>query len=959
MGTLSACQTDAGHPIEPHIRQVLDQAFDTDLAAVRIKENAVAVRLAAGFGAAAFACGTDIYFAAGRYQPGRQAGLWLLAHEVAHVLQQAAGQTPDLGAAGGVSRYAVLERAASQAADQVVGGKPVQRSLRRIPLGGAARAPRPRAIQFHNSFEHRALGDLQTAELREISVAGPGRTRILEREIALQRLWQKDPESVTEEQITSQCPGITTLRLNESGLIVTYGELTALPDYIATAGAANSIPKEVLLPILQSIRQESAIKFNRLLNLPENTPFKGAIFPPSAAAPSLCDLLMSSKATDEVTGNLGLYGTDHYKAVLLRNACHFAPFSWHRWRQSYNMAITLAKLSYSEHDAHEQAHLAHAAWLQHGYAEHFLQDSFAAGHLVNKSLVMQWYVEWASGQKLTPMFDWKSIKKMTSKAQPGLGGRSLYDQNHAGLSPDPQTSEEQGSYGARLANTGLVAGDSGDLDTAYQDYFAFLSSLLPQTGSAAFHDHYNEHSLWVASVQQPVPYEIGGDDTLLSGAYGDAGVIAASEAAALSRLSLREALTTGAPDIQLTEILARFPTKVRGADNQVIGLEAWNDTQKQFCCDKIFPEMWSQAAALKVLEPGFAHNISVDQDLAVRWSANLRDASSTTASVLEVGNRLCTGSNGYLDEIDLLTGKVLTTLLLAGEAHGIGNYETRLATEGTMVFAGVHGAVHGIRVVGACQLAWSVTLPSAGDTVVNLLVDNGRLFAGSNGFVYEVDPSHGGLVKSARLGNVLGQGDYTMRLVTSGPALIAGGYGRVYGVKLATLTKSWELSLPDAGHRQVEVLVRDGQLFAGSDGRAFRIDPARGTLLDSLRLTAPGVGDYSTTLAADSHALFVGTHGYVYGIRVDDWSKPAWAANLAGDRYCVPNLVAGAGQLLAGSYGHVFRIDPASGAVLRSMMVTLGAGLADYETQLAFNSAHDEVYVGVHGHAYKLATVNV
>ena len=28
-----------------------------------------------------------------------------------------------------------------------------------------------------------------------------------------------------------------------------------------------------------------------------------------------------------------------------------------------------------------------------GYADHFLQDSYAAGHLVNKTLVMQWYIE--------------------------------------------------------------------------------------------------------------------------------------------------------------------------------------------------------------------------------------------------------------------------------------------------------------------------------------------------------------------------------------------------------------------------------------------------------------------------------------------------------------------------------------------------------------------------------------
>jgi len=35
--------------------------------------------------------GSDSYFAAGAFRPDRRDGLWLLAHEVAHVLQQSAG----------------------------------------------------------------------------------------------------------------------------------------------------------------------------------------------------------------------------------------------------------------------------------------------------------------------------------------------------------------------------------------------------------------------------------------------------------------------------------------------------------------------------------------------------------------------------------------------------------------------------------------------------------------------------------------------------------------------------------------------------------------------------------------------------------------------------------------------------------------------------------------------------
>ena len=70
-------------------------------------------------GARAFTVGTDIYFAAGEFRPGTRDGLWLLAHEVAHVLQQSSGlvrlRRPDSSRA--------YERAADAAADALLAGR--------------------------------------------------------------------------------------------------------------------------------------------------------------------------------------------------------------------------------------------------------------------------------------------------------------------------------------------------------------------------------------------------------------------------------------------------------------------------------------------------------------------------------------------------------------------------------------------------------------------------------------------------------------------------------------------------------------------------------------------------------------------------------------------------------------------------------------------------------------------
>jgi hypothetical protein len=49
--------------------------------------------LARAVSARAFATGSDIYFAAGEYQPGTAAGDRLLAHELTHVVQQRGAPT--------------------------------------------------------------------------------------------------------------------------------------------------------------------------------------------------------------------------------------------------------------------------------------------------------------------------------------------------------------------------------------------------------------------------------------------------------------------------------------------------------------------------------------------------------------------------------------------------------------------------------------------------------------------------------------------------------------------------------------------------------------------------------------------------------------------------------------------------------------------------------------------------
>jgi len=59
-----------------------------DLSDVRVHTDDTADRLNRSVSARAFATGTDVYFAQGEYSPGSASGDKLIAHELAHVVQQ-------------------------------------------------------------------------------------------------------------------------------------------------------------------------------------------------------------------------------------------------------------------------------------------------------------------------------------------------------------------------------------------------------------------------------------------------------------------------------------------------------------------------------------------------------------------------------------------------------------------------------------------------------------------------------------------------------------------------------------------------------------------------------------------------------------------------------------------------------------------------------------------------------
>jgi len=80
--------SSAGQPLDTVTRAFFEPRFGHDFGQVRIHADDRAARSAKAVNALAYTIGRDIVFGSGQYAPGSRAGRQLLAHELAHVVQQ-------------------------------------------------------------------------------------------------------------------------------------------------------------------------------------------------------------------------------------------------------------------------------------------------------------------------------------------------------------------------------------------------------------------------------------------------------------------------------------------------------------------------------------------------------------------------------------------------------------------------------------------------------------------------------------------------------------------------------------------------------------------------------------------------------------------------------------------------------------------------------------------------------
>ena len=157
-----------GQPMDSSDRLAMESSFGYDFGQVRVHTDGRASDSACLLGADAYAVGSHIVFAPGQYTRDSMGGIRLLAHELAHVIQQA--RSPSAIHSNRLEVNNSLEAQADHAANEVVGGRSVN-----LPSSGLTPAvqyrSRRRQIGFGKFRNASSEAELLRSALRYASVA--------------------------------------------------------------------------------------------------------------------------------------------------------------------------------------------------------------------------------------------------------------------------------------------------------------------------------------------------------------------------------------------------------------------------------------------------------------------------------------------------------------------------------------------------------------------------------------------------------------------------------------------------------------------------------------------------------------------------------------------------------------------------------------------------------------------
>lgn len=310
-------------------------------------------------------------------------------------------------------------------------------------------------------------------------------------------------------------------------LLVTYGELNTLADFYGSVEELQAADPVKRQNVVQSVRKQSyeqlsairdKVRGVQVVHQPPQQPvrrgtgFGGFLADlwgstknvASSTAQGATNLANDARETVDstmfpgafnMTGTAGELnqmredkkggsGTTAYTATLARNACHFAPESWHSWEDHHHRALALAAESYAAGQQGNNDLMAaklNEAMLVNGFGDHYLQDSYAAGHLMNKTAIMQMYVRfldqnprWNAGY--TSDTTWRAFQNMAYN-QNGLSDPDQYDKTAIGRR------QIGGENVTTARNPQAVENTQDRPNFTWQDRFEMLGLNVPPAAS--------------------------------------------------------------------------------------------------------------------------------------------------------------------------------------------------------------------------------------------------------------------------------------------------------------------------------------------------------------------------------------------------------------------------------------------------------------------------------------------
>jgi hypothetical protein len=175
-----------GQPLDPVTRGFMEPRFGHDFGNIRVHIDPKAAESARALNALAYTVGQNIAFSENEYAPTTYTGRELLAHELAHTVQQrnASSALPSSASDG------VLESSAEVAGYEVANGRPLSTALTATGVG-LARAPVP-IEAYPDDMLAKALAEVQQ-RLKDKSYSG--RDRDVDLHMALK--WEADKRART------------------------------------------------------------------------------------------------------------------------------------------------------------------------------------------------------------------------------------------------------------------------------------------------------------------------------------------------------------------------------------------------------------------------------------------------------------------------------------------------------------------------------------------------------------------------------------------------------------------------------------------------------------------------------------------------------------------------------------------------------------------------------------------